>query len=1324
MPVHLFINIKVIIMISKEVSYFMIVLNLFQHLKNRCIKRNKSVSHIIILLLTLVSTEMYAQRKMEFLDRGLVAINTENGVFLSWRIFATDSNVISFNIYRNDSLITADPVAGKSNYMDINGNLFNVYYIEAVHSTDSSDFSAPVNVWADNYMDIPIQRPANYTLPDGGLVEHTPNDCSIGDLDGDGTHEIIVKWEAHFYDNSQPGYSGNVIFDAYNLSGKLLWRIDLGKNIRGGAHYNPFLVYDFDGDGIAEIVCKTAPGAKAGTGEFLKLGPAASDNDSAYYVTTSGWATGFVLDGPEYLTVFSGKDGRELSTVLYVPDRYPANGWGKDNEVHNRVDRFLACVSYLDGVNPCLVMCRGYYGRSVLAAWDFNGDSLKQRWVFDSQYEDPRYPWEGQGCHSITTGDVDNDGKDEIMYGAMAIDDDGSPMYSLNFHHGDASHLGDFIPDNPGLEFYMPHEGAGYQHHGITNPGVHVRDAGTGKVLWRKEVVADVGRGMTADITPDYPGCEFWASAGLGVYNSKGELISGRFPAVNFASWWDGDIQREMLDGVTISKWHADNIDIMLVADECASNNGTKATPNFSGDILGDWREEVILRTLDNEHIRIFTTTIPTEIGIYTLLQDPVYRLAMAWQNVGYNQPPHTGFYIGEDMQDPPKPDIAVLDPSEHPKIKIVSPKTLIEHPLGLDLSIGLKVVGIPSKNPVYIYSNNILIDSILSAPYISVISNIESGKHKISAKVKNKYNEWIYSDTLSITVDEGYPHISMTSPVENPLIWLGDDMLISADAKDYDGYIDSVEFYMNGQKIASLSSSPFEYMYTNIKPGSYKVYATAIDNDGKQTISDTISFDMGSTYTIIQESETGFCGFVTSGTIDSNHEGFTGSGFANTDNHAGAGVKWGGAFLEPGAYRASWRYASPGKRNGVLYLNDSAIVEVPFKGTGAWNSWDSVDASFVIKKQGYYDISIQANQGQGLGNIDYVKIISLDVSSSFEKIDCSIDEKIKNGYPLVSIKEPNKLQLISPVDSILVTVEAKDFDGYIDSVEIYLNNILSKSVKPLPFSIKISNPGTGMYQISSIAYDNSRKYSVSDSVNINISDITFTIQEQEQGFCDFNLDIESVNSGFTGSGYVNPYPKKGADITWAVDFPEKGIYSLYWRYSFNADVTGNLRLNDTPVKDISFNKTEDFNTWGIVGINLEIMNAGLNKISLRSNENWGMPNIDYIKIVQYNESEYTKAGQCDSLTGITSNVIEIQKNILIYPSPVHNHVSIKLKNSNEDIIKSVEIFSVDGTPAITKKYVSTDKIIVNTTNLSNGIYVLRINTIKGSLSQKIVIVK
>jgi hypothetical protein len=595
---------------------------------------------MFVSILTLLAGLAFGARQVEGLDRGLVAVKTSGGVFLSWRLFGTDPATVTFNVYRDAAKIATIAAGAATNYTDNGGTTSSKYIVRAVVNGAEMSADPATSVWATQVLKIGLDRPAA-----GSGFTYSPSDLAVGDLNGDGKWDLVVKWEpSNAKDNSQSGVTGKVYLDGYELSGKKLWRIDLGVNIRAGAHYTQMLVGDYDGDGKAELACKTAPGTKDGTGAFLSKGPAASASHSADYRNSGG----YILTGPEYLTLFNGATGKEMATVEYNPPRGTVSSWGDD--YGNRVDRFLATNAYLDGKKPSMVFQRGYYTRMALAAYDWNGSALSLRWTHNSATSGAGCF--GQGNHSVSAGDVDGDGFDEIIQGACAIDHDGKFMYRTGLGHGDANHLGDLDPDNPGLELWQVHEDKGAAY------GYELHDAKTGKILWGTKTGTDNGRGLAADIDAASPGHEMWSSSGAGIYSCKGKQLSTAKPSINFRVYWDGDLLDELLDGSTISKWNgsgANNI-MALTGTSC---NGTKATPNFSGDLLGDWREEVILH--DDANLYLHTTTAATTHRVYTLSHDPVYRLGMSWQNTAYNQPPHLGFWLGAGVAKIPKPDVVLV---------------------------------------------------------------------------------------------------------------------------------------------------------------------------------------------------------------------------------------------------------------------------------------------------------------------------------------------------------------------------------------------------------------------------------------------------------------------------------------------------------------------------------------------------------------------------------------------------------------------------------------------------------------------------------------
>lgn len=630
-------------------------------------------------LVALGALPAFAARQLENLDRGVVAVKVASGVFVSWRVLGTETAATGFNLYRDGVKVNASVITGATNYQDASGTTTSKYVVKTVIGGQEVASSPETLPWAGLTKRVPLDIPAGGTTPSGEAYTYSPNDGSAGDLDGDGKWDLVLKWDpSNSKDNSQSGYTGNVYLDGMTLEGKRLWRIDLGKNIRAGAHYTQFVVADFDGDGKAEVICKTAPGTKDGTGTFLSKGPAASDNDASDFRDGSG----FVTSGAEHLTIFRGTDGKELATVAYNPGRDPANGWGKSTETTNRVDRFLAAAAWLDGVKPSAVMQRGYYGRMALAAWDWNGTALTQRWYYNAPTAGAECY--GQGNHNLSVGDVDADGKDEILEGACAIDHDGKFMYRTGLGHGDAMHLGDLDPNHPGLEVWEVHEETGSAY------GYELHEAKTGKIIWGTLTGTDNGRGLAADVDPATPGHEMWSSA-ANLYSATGTQLSTTKPSINFRLYWDGDLQDELLDaiGTTPSPMKIDswkNGRLVSTDDRYGSyvgwtNNTTKSNPVLSADLFGDWREELILRQNDNSALIVYTTTIPTTHRLYTLMHDPIYRAGIAWQNVAYNQPPHLGFWLGAGVDKAPKPDITLVG-----AITPVSTETRVHH--------GLKVVG------------------------------------------------------------------------------------------------------------------------------------------------------------------------------------------------------------------------------------------------------------------------------------------------------------------------------------------------------------------------------------------------------------------------------------------------------------------------------------------------------------------------------------------------------------------------------------------------------------------------------------------------------
>ncbi|MFI9209363.1 rhamnogalacturonan lyase [Streptomyces sp. NPDC053253] len=577
-------------------------------------------------------------RQAERLDRGVVSVHTDAGNLISWRWLGTDPESVAFNVYRAGTKVNSAPVTASTNFFHSGAPSTADYTVRAiVGGVEQADSVHAVQL-RTGYKDVPITPPAGGTTPDGVAYTYEANDASVGDLDGDGDLDFVLKWQpTNAKDNSQSGYTGNTVVDGITLDGTRLWRIDLGRNIRSGAHYTQFQVYDYDGDGRAEVAMKTADATVDGRGTVI--GSASADHRNS---------SGYVLAGPEYLTMFDGLTGAALGTTAYVPARGTVSSWG--DSYGNRVDRFLAATAYIDGARPSLIMARGYYTRSVIAAWDWRDGAFTRRWTFDSSSStNAGKGYDGQGSHSLSVGDVDADGKDEIVYGAMAVDDNGSGLWTTRTGHGDAQHLGDLDPGTPGLEYFKVSESA-------SQPAQLYIDPANGTVRWQLAACCDNGRGVAGDIWAGNDGAEVWSSSDTSVRDEAG-ATKGREPSsTNFLSWWDGDTTRELLDGTRIDKYGTAGETRLLTGASVASNNTTKATPALSGDILGDWREEVVWRTSDNTALRIYSTPYETGTRITTLLHDTMYRTGLAWQNTAYNQPPHPSFHIGNGMRTAPRP--------------------------------------------------------------------------------------------------------------------------------------------------------------------------------------------------------------------------------------------------------------------------------------------------------------------------------------------------------------------------------------------------------------------------------------------------------------------------------------------------------------------------------------------------------------------------------------------------------------------------------------------------------------------------------------------
>ncbi|MBQ9956362.1 MAG: carbohydrate-binding protein, partial [Ruminococcus sp.] len=575
-------------------------------------------------------------RQVEKLDRGVSAAYTGKGVLVSWRILATDDPSTTFDLWKNgETKLGTFTLQQASNYLDASGTATDWYTIDTFvngemteYAQTSRNLSTKSTGQSGAYFDIPLNKPAGGTTPDGVEYTYSANDASVGDVDGDGEYEIILKWDpSNSKDNANDGYTGNVFIDCYEMDGTQLWRIDLGKNIRAGAHYTQMMVYDFDGNGKAELICKTADGTVDGKGTVIGDGSKDYRNGD-----------GRIISGPEYLTVFEGATGKAVDTIDFQCARGNAADWGDD--WGNRCDRFTAVVAYLDGKTPSVVMNRGYYAKTTSTAYNYRNGKLELVWAFDTGSNSSAAGYH-DGNHSAMPADVDLDGKDEIVLGSAVIDDNGKLLYTSGLGHGDAFHIGDLDPSNPGIEIFMCHEGEGF--------GISLRDGETGNLIFREEGGGDTGRCLAGNFIASNPGSEYVGIHNNIIYNSKMEQV-GVWSDVtkwnqNSLCYWTGSLERGVLDRLMVDQHGTGRV----FTGEASYNNSSKSNVSLSADIFGDWREEIIAPANDSAVLRVFGTTFTTEYPIFTLMHDVQYRTQAAGQNVGYNQPPHLSFYLGSD---------------------------------------------------------------------------------------------------------------------------------------------------------------------------------------------------------------------------------------------------------------------------------------------------------------------------------------------------------------------------------------------------------------------------------------------------------------------------------------------------------------------------------------------------------------------------------------------------------------------------------------------------------------------------------------------------
>ncbi len=923
------------------------------------------------------------QNIAELLDRGLVAYNTGSGMMVSWRFLANDNDRAEFQLYRDDTLIYTSEAGNATSFLDKAGSASSKYRLDTMVSGKKVGSDTCSMVSNQSYFDIPLDIPWGGTTKTGENYSYTASDCSVGDADGDGVYEIFVKWDpTNAHDNSQEGYTGNVYIDCYKLTGEKLWRIDLGRNIRAGAHYTQFLVADFDCDGKCEMTCKTADGTVDGKGNVIGDGSKDYRNGS-----------GYILDGPEYYSLFDCETGAVLDTVSYEFPRGTVSKqtWGDD--YGNRCDRFLGTVAYLDGVHPSAVSIRGYYTRMTAVAYDVVNKKLSKRWTYDSGWSQQNGSGWGNGNHNCMPADVDGDGKDEILCGAFTFDDNGKALWCTNKLHGDAMHVSDFDPNHPGQELWVCHEAKPY--------GVSLIDGATGNILVHEDRDKDTGRACAGNVWAGNPGGEFWGSRSTAVFNAAGQPINMSCPSINFLMWWDGDLERELLDGNTITKINqSGGIDTLLTATGFDSCNGSKATPNLSADIFGDWREELILHSSDSKTLRIFCTPSETKYRITTLMHDMQYRMQVATQQNCYNQPPHPSFYLGSDQPLPDRPAVTIngqISGSDSPAVIDTSRTYVLKN-----ASSGLYLTGTEGNavqqknaedvNALWMFKNSGE-DGYTLTNYAGQTLTIDNG-NAIVLKGKNPDAQTVQLRRVS----GGYLLLTKSSEYEKCLEIASASPDAGANAQEWERngekcqtwVLEAITFHPAAPDFISgdlddngiVNAADLSMMKQEIlRPARSRIEKRPADvnGDGAVTIADAVAlqkyllgsgtYDGGFYYAI----DAGY----TQGIEESTNAGFKDAAYLNLDNVNGSYVEFRVYAAKSGSYSGTLRTANGSDANRIMKLsvNGGASQSIDFNSTGAWTTWSDTKLTLTLQA-GMNTIRLTSGTEQGGPNIDYLAII------------------------------------------------------------------------------------------------------------------------------------------------------------------------------------------------------------------------------------------------------------------------------------------------------------------------------------------------------------
>ena len=601
-------------------------------------------------LFMLASAGTYAQRFTDKLDRGLVAVQTTKGVYCSWRIQADEYYDVKYNLYRDGTKVNSEPL-NVSNYTDASGSASSKYTVKAVVNGVEQQASKAATVFKSNYKEIKIKHDASLK------ATYEPNDACCADVDGDGEVEILMKFNnkeegEQLYPKNGPTING-VATKEYSMlaclkqDGTVLWWVNCGPNMGDFQNNEQNIVgYDWDMDGKAEVVMRLEEGSTVHMADGTSYTIGADGKNGTAWTNyrepkSSGSVEWFTHYGKEFLWYCEGATGKPYQCIEFPLKRLEDGetdlkaAWG-DGYGH-RSSKYFFGAPYLDGKHPSIFLGRGIYTRHKFIAYDVDPKThdLNVRWKWTNNQLGS--PWYGQGYHNYIVADVDWDGRDEIVWGSMVIDDNGKGLSTTGLGHGDSQHIGDFNPYIHGQEMFACNE---------DNPSNNYRDATTSKIYYRKTDTNDDGRCLAGNFYNDFPGAVGHSAHDTPISTITNDHVSTNTNglSMNFRIYWDGDLLEECFNDTEVTKPGVGRIAKM---EGAYSNNSTKATPCYQGDIFGDWREEIIERTADN-NIRIYTTTEPTKWRNYSLWYDHQYRNGMVWQPCGYNQPPHASYFLGE----------------------------------------------------------------------------------------------------------------------------------------------------------------------------------------------------------------------------------------------------------------------------------------------------------------------------------------------------------------------------------------------------------------------------------------------------------------------------------------------------------------------------------------------------------------------------------------------------------------------------------------------------------------------------------------------------